>query len=111
MTPPDQNQGDAQDTADGSGSEAQQGQAEGAKEPEPVAGEPRFPYIGEIVTCILPDGQFTNGSPEHPAIVTAVHDDELVNLQVFLDCNPVIALGSVKSATDEPSEVHTWRFA
>ncbi len=100
---PNQDQGE-DDGAKGQSDNADQGQDQAQDETR------RDPYVGEIVMCLLPDGQLTNGSPEHPAIVTAVHSPTIVNLQVFLDANPVVALTSVAYTPAELSEVHTWRF-
>ena len=53
-------------------------------------------------------GQDGKVNLQHPAIITKVHNDSLVNLHVFYDLTPSRSAGSVPySATAAPG---TWRW-
>ncbi len=52
--------------------------------------------IGDIVTFVgASDADEYNYTREHPAIVTRVNSDTMVNLKVFFDCGPVEDRSSV----------------
>lgn len=54
------------------------------------------PFIGEVVIYVQPSyEQPVNGTREHPAIVTRVWNDQMLNLMVMYDLGPIAAVGSV----------------
>lgn len=54
------------------------------------------PFVGETVIFVQSVGdQKVNGTAEHPAIVTRVWNDHMVNLKVMFDCGPTESIGSV----------------
>lgn len=49
-----------------------------------------MPKLGDIVTFIANNtSDEYNYSKEHPAIITRVFSDHMVNCKVFFDCGPV----------------------
>lgn len=58
--------------------------------------EPIKPFLGETVIYVQPGHeQPINGTREHPAIVTRVWNETMVNLKVMFDCGPTESVGSV----------------
>lgn len=54
------------------------------------------PFVGETVMYVqADDAKPVNGSREHPAIVTRVWSDGVVNLQVMYDTGPIWPATSV----------------
>ncbi len=54
------------------------------------------PFVGEVVIYVQPSYEtHVNGTAEHPAIVTRVWNDHMVNLKVMFDCGPTESVGSV----------------
>jgi hypothetical protein len=45
------------------------------------------PSLGRIVLVELPAGEEFNGSRIHPAVVTAVHSETMINARVFVDAD------------------------
>lgn len=63
----------------------------------PGAGS-RLPTLGRIVLYRQPASeQPVNGGSVHPAVITRVHSDELVNLTVFFDAAPPAPRTSILS--------------
>ena len=67
------------------------------------------PSIGRIVLFRSRD---SNGSREHPAIVTRVWSDICVNLTVFLDYGQLLVQSSViqNESLDGPNQDYAWRW-
>lgn len=58
--------------------------------------EPIKPFLGQAVIYVQPDSeQPVNGTREHPAIVTRVWNETMVNLKVMFDFGPTESVGSV----------------
>jgi hypothetical protein len=69
------------------------------------------PAVGRIVIFVQPaTEQPVNGTREHPAIITRVWNDGLVNLQVFYDAAPVEARTSVGPYDVEAPDGWGWRW-
>ena len=72
------------------------------------------PTIGRIVLVKLREnGQpwHVNGADEHPAIVSEVHSETMVNVRVFQDDDAIpIWLTSVPFETDQEHAGSTWRW-
>lgn len=68
----------------------------------------RIPCLGE--TVLVGTLEQHNGSSEHPAIVTKVWDNHVVNVMVMPDAGTPFAMTSVvRNETDLVRAVH-WRF-
>lgn len=67
------------------------------------------PTIGRIVVFKQSANERPhNGTREHPAMITRVHNDDYVNLHVFFDGGPVSAITSVHRAGVEPEGSMSW---
>ena len=72
------------------------------------------PAIGDIVLVKLRDGgqaRYINGSDEHPAIVTAVHVEDIINARVLQDENaqPLWCSSIMRGDIAEGYSGSTWR--
>lgn len=69
------------------------------------------PFVGEVVIYVqAEEAKPVNGTREHPAIVTRVWSDGVVNLQVMYDNGPVCPACSVaRRDITNPSNAHWYR--
>lgn len=69
------------------------------------------PTVGRIVIFRQPvNEEPVNGMREHPAIITRVWSNDLVNLHVFYDGAPSAARTSVVRADDVDLTGYTWHW-
>jgi hypothetical protein len=67
------------------------------------------PTIGRIVIFKQSKHETPrNGTREHPAMITRVHGDDCVNLQVFFDAGPVSVTTSVLRAGVASEDSMSW---
>lgn len=74
-----------------------------------------MPKLGQTVIFRQPqDDRAMNGHKDHPAIVTCVHTDDMVNLKVFFDCGNCEDRTSVlyrpTALKQEQEHLQTWDF-
>lgn len=87
-----------------------EGGAETERTRKAAAAADYVPKLGGMVLYTLGpnDGQYgrLNGARMHPAFITRAHMDDVVNLQVLPDLNPVFYVGGIMRG--KPGEPRRW---